>query len=889
MALSPGTRLGPYEVLAKIGEGGMGEVYRARDKRLDRDVAIKVLPESLASDRDRIARFEREARTLAAFNHPHIAHIHGLEESSGLKALVMELVEGPTLADRIAQGALPVDEAIPVAKQIADALEAAHEQGIIHRDLKPANIKVRPDGAVKVLDFGLAKAMEGPSQGGHSAHDRSVRLQPDLTRSPTITTPAVTQAGFILGTAAYMSPEQARGRPVDKRTDMWAFGCVLYEMLTGARAFSGEDVGEVLAAVIKTEVDWNRLAHAPMPIQTLVRRCLRKDPRQRLGDAGAVRLELEDALREPDTTVGPSRRWSVVSLPLALVGGLIAAAAASAITVWLRPPAAPQAASSLARLTVSLPAGTELADGISVAISPDGTQVAYVASRGGIPQLYLRSLNDFEARPLADTDRAVAPFFSPDGKWLGFFADAKLKKVSTTGGVVVELADAAALYGPGGAWGPGDTIVYPSPDGLAEIAASGGTSRLLLTPQQRGSNALFPDFLPGGKTLLVSSSSGDNAEDRSIDLMTISTGERRVLVQRGVMPRYLPTGHLVFLRAGSLMAVPFDVERLEVVGTPVEVLTGIRQDFFGTFSCSRQGSCVYIPGGSPSQRRLTFVDRTGAPRPLPLPPNNYVNPRFAPSGNKLLFQMGGFRCDVNTYDMVGGTTTRLTSENDNHWPVWAPDGQRIAYISYQGGRSGYRVVARSSTGGGVEERLGPAEFTVSPVTPISLSRDSLVFADRGDLWSLSLSENSQPHPFAPSRFNETAPAFSPDGRWLAYVSDESGRLEVYVRPFPGPGEKTPISIGGGSEPVWDRRGRELFFRNGDQMMVVAVNTGPTFSAGRPRLLFTGPYVRTAGRINYDVSPDGENFVMLDSGEESGAATKVNVLLNWYEELKRRVP
>jgi serine/threonine-protein kinase len=856
----------------------MGEVYRARDRRLDRDVAIKVLPESLASESDRSARFEREARTLAALNHPNIAHVHGFEESNGLKALIMELVEGPTLADRIAEGALPVDEALPIAKQIADALEAAHEHGIIHRDLKPANIKVRPDGTVKVLDFGLAKAMESTSA-----------LSPGTSLSPTITTPAMTQAGFILGTAAYMSPEQARGKPVDKRTDMWAFGCVLYEMLAGARAFSGEDVGEVLAAVIKTEVDWNRLAHAPERIQTVVRRCLRKDPHQRLGDAGAVRLEIEDALREPDVTVAPSRRWSVVSLPLALVGGLIAMLAASGITAWLQPPAAPQAAANVSNLTISLPADTELADGISVAISPDGTQVAYVASRGGIPQLYLRSLNDFEARPLADTDGAVAPFFSPDGKWLGFFADAKLKKVSTTGGVVVELADAAALYGPGGAWGPGDTIVYPTEKGLAEIAASGGTSRLL-SPEQRGTtNALFPDFLPDGQTLLVSSSSGDNAEDRSIDLMTISTGERRVLVQRGIMPRYLPTGHLVFLRGGALMAVRFDVDRREVVGTPVEVLTGVRQDSFGAFSCSRHGSCVYIPGTSPNQRRLTLVDRTGMPRPLSLPPNNYVNPRFAPSGDRLLFQMGGLRCDIDTYDIARGTTTRLTSENDNHWPVWAPDGQRIAYISYeQQGRPGYRVVARSSTGG-AEERLGPADLTVSPVTPISLSRDSLVFADRGDLWSLSLADSSQPRPFAPSRFNETAPAFSPDGRWLAYVSDESGRLEVYVRPFPGPGEKTSVSIAGGSEPVWDKRGRELFFRDRDRMMVVAVNTQPTFSAGRPRLLFTGPFVRSARRINYDVSPDGELFVMLDAGEESGGATKVNVLLNWFEELKRRVP
>jgi len=889
----------------------MGEVYRATDANLKRHVAIKVLPETLAGNAEHLARFQREAEALAALNHPHIAAIYGLERAGGTTAIVMELVDGPTLADRIASaGALPIDEALAIAKQIADALEAAHERGIVHRDLKPANIKVKDDGTVKVLDFGLAKIVE-PDRGGATTGGFGVT---GASQSPTITTPAmpfdyrsghpeqsrgVTMAGVILGTAAYMSPEQAKGRSADKRSDLWAFGCVFYEMLTGKRAFAGDDVAEILADVIKSEVNWDHVPQAvPLRIRTMLRRCLRKDPRQRLGDAGAVRLELEDALVSPEGAASPPSRRGLVSLPLALTAGLIAMAAASGVTVWLRPPAAAGPAPSVARLSLSIPAGTELTEGVSVVISPDGEQVAYVATRGGIPQLYIRSLKDFEARALPDTKHATAPFFSPDGLWLGFFADGKLKKVSTTSGVVVELADSGPPYGLAGAWGPADMIVYPGPMGLAEIAASGGTSRPLLPPPvSQGRNAptaarsaLFPDFLPGGEALLVSSDSGgDSTEDRSIDVMTISTGERRVLLQRGIMPRYLPTGHLVFLRGGALMAVRFDLQRRETVGTPVEVVTGVRQNSFGTFSCSTHGSCVYIPGVAPGQRRLTIVDRSGATRSLPLPANNYTRPRFSPSGDRLSWQNGGARCSIDVFDIGQGRTTRLTPEYDNHNPVWAPDGQRIAYVSYQGDRRGYHLTARPATGG-VEERLGPPDHDVGPTTEIAWSAlGAVVYAERGELWSLSLSAGSQPQPFAPSRFNESSPTFSPDGRWLAFVSDESGRTEVYVRPFPGSGESHTISVGGGSEPVWDRRGRELFYRNGDAVMVVAVTTQPTLTAGRPRLLFTGPFVRGSDRVNYDASPDGESFVMLDSGEDSGAATKINLMLNWFEELKRLTP
>jgi eukaryotic-like serine/threonine-protein kinase len=877
--------LGPYQVLSKLGEGGMGEVYRARDTKLNRDVALKVLPEAFALDPERLARFKREAQVLASLNHPHIAAIYGFEDSSSTHALVLELVEGPTLADRIARGPIPLDEALPIAKQVADALEAAHEQGVVHRDLKPANIKLTPGGQVKVLDFGLAKALD-PASGKHV----------DVTNSPTITTPAMTMMGVILGTAAYMSPEQARGGPADKRADLWAFGVVLYETLTGARAVEGATISDTLASILKTEPDWTRLpAETPSAIRRLLRRCLEKDRRRRLADAADARLDIEDAIASPADVAASSQGGRTVSARVAVPIGVACVIASGVVGAWLKPSTAPPARAAIARAALPLPTGIEIADGPSVAISPDGTKVAYVGNQSGIAQLYLRQMDGLEARAIGDTRGATAPFFSPDGQWIAFFSYGKLKKVSTTGGVVTTLADVAS--GLGGDWAPDDSVLFrTSQQAISTVSAAGGKVRELLTAEQLSSAPVRSfQILPGGETLLISSAprTARNPQDNNlIEALTIKTGQRKTLVSGSTQARYLPTGHLVFLRNGTLMAAPLDLARLELSGTPVEVMSGVRQQQYtglAAFSCSHVGTCVYVAGGTAASRTIAVVDRSGVARTLPLPPKSYTHPRFSPTGDRISWWLEQYRCDVEVYDMARGTVTRLASDADNHFPIWTPDGRRITSLA--GRESRYEIVSWPVNGEGSEEVTPGTPSGLTPNTPLSWSPTGvLAFADRGDIWLVPRRGEGEPRPLETTRFTETAPAFSPDGRWLAYLSDESGRFEVYVRPFPGPGEKYLISTGGGGEPAWSRNGRELFFRNGEQLMVVDVRTTPAFSASRPRLLFTGAFTRRGiDAVNYDVSPDGQSFVMLNSGEDERAASQINVVFNWFDELKQRVP
>ncbi len=876
----------------------MGQVYRATDTKLKRQVAIKILPPALAADSDRLARFQREAEVLASLNHPHIAAIYGLEESGGMTALVMELVEGEDLSQRIARGAIPLDEALPIAKEIADALEAAHEQGIIHRDLKPANIKVRPDGTVKVLDFGLAKAME-PAAGS----------SPSMSMSPTITTPAMTQAGIILGTAAYMSPEHARGRTVDKRADIWAFGCVLFEMLTGKRPFDGEGIAETLGAVIHKEPVWARLpAATPASVRTVLQRCLQKDPKQRLRDIGDVRIELMETLSAPPASPTSTTALNA-SHPRAVSWYVAATAALSAliatIAVWNLKPAPATAPQSEARFTLPMPAGVRLPLGgfsSMVAVSPDGRHLTFVGTPGATVQLYLRTIQDAETKSLPETEGAAQPFFSPDSRWLAFFAGGKLKKVPTNGGVPVVVCDAPSSRG--GFWSENGTIVF-SPQargrGIFQVSAEGGAAKQITTLNTaRGETShRSPELLPGGDTVLFAAY-GATYQDVSIVAQSLKTGERRVLIEAASLPHYASTGHLLYVqpkRPGTVMAVAFDPERLKLTGTPVPVVEGVltERGDYAHWSLSRSGMLVYAPGGfKEAENNLVFVDRKGIATPVGTPPQRpYSFPRLSPDGRRVVVTLQGIQNTLWIYDLSGGAFNRLTFEGNNDWAAWTPDGKRVTYASNRA--EPWRLFWKPFDGSGKEEML--LARGRGDQQPYSWSSDGkvLVYQDVApatatDIWALSIEGDRQPWPILQTPASEVDARLSPDGRWLAYASDESGRHEVYVQSFAGSGGKWQISADGGREPVWAHNGRELFYVSGDKMMVADVTTQPTFQAATSRLLFQGPYERSNTiSPDYDVTPDDQRFLMVQPLEQRSPTTDFNVVLNWFEELKRLVP
>jgi serine/threonine protein kinase len=887
--LNAGTKLGPYEIIGAIGAGGMGEVYRARDTQLGRDVAIKVLPANFMNDPERLVRSQREARMLAALNHPNIATIYGLEQTSGAACLVMELVPGETLAERVKAGPIPVEEALKIAAQIAEALEAAHEKSIIHRDLKPANIKVTPEGKVKVLDFGLAKAFEGDG------------VNEDMSNSPTLSR-AATMQGVILGTAAYMSPEQAKGKSVTKATDIWAFGCVLYELLSGQAAFDGEDVTEILAAVVRAEPDWSRLpGSTPQSMRLLLQRCLRKDRRQRLQDATGVRIEIEDALSTPASVEATTPktnnrailRWTVISG----LAGLIVAAIAG-LAVWDLKPSPP---APVSRFVFSLPPGQRFADLTrpSLAVSPDGKQMVYVAGAGGAYQIYARSMDSFDAKAIPGTEGGTQPFFSPDSQWIGYFAGGKLKKVRVTGGASVTLCD--ALDPRGGAWGPDNTIVFsPSSSGvLFAVPAEGGVPTPLTSLDSKKGEGThrWPEFMPGGEAVLFNASVY-NAQTATAPLVLylLKTGERRDLIQAGMRPQYALSGHLLFSQGGTLMAAPFDPGRLHVTGAAVPVIEGVLQaSSTGAtqYSFSDNGALVYIPGRSLAVERgkLVWVDRKGTEQPIAAPERSFVRPRVSPDGRRLAVAIADAGFQIWIYDLDRETLTRLTFEGGiNLDPVWTPDGKRIAFESGGPGN----LFWQAADGSGKAERLTTNEYGQLPV---SWSPDGQVLAfvelspsTGRDIWTLRL-DDRKPQAFLQTPFSEGAPAFSPDGRWLAYGSDESGRLEIYVQPYPGPGGKWQISTDGGTEPAWNPNGRELFYRQGTKMMGVDVTTQPSFSVGKPRTLFEGQFAPSAtpSDRNYDVSPDGQRFLMVKTLEQEQPISQINIVLNWFEELKQKVP
>jgi len=987
MPLTTGTRLGPYEITASIGAGGMGEVYRARDTRLNRDVALKVLPDAFALDPDRLARFKREAQVLAALNHPHIAAIHGLEETDpspgsgqvAVRALVLELVEGPTLAERLSelsslksQGSrnaqvstlksqvsgplaagtqgLPVDEALRIARQVADALQAAHEKGIIHRDLKPANSAFTPDGQVKVLDFGLAKALGADPR-------------PDVSTSPTLSM-AATQAGVILGTAAYMSPEQAKGREADKRSDVWAFGCVVYEMLSGRRAFEGEDISDTLAAVLRGEPEWPALPpDMPPVIRTLVQRCLDKDRRRRIADMSTALFILDEpASLAPVSPVGVQpvvaprgRAWRRAAM---LTATVIATGIVTATGVWLRLRSDPP---RVTRLTIAPSSSAALSvSGFDrdLAITPDGSRVVYVGTNA--TQIFVRALDQLESTALAGLGTPRGLFISPDGQWIGF-ADGttELKKVAVTGGPSLSVGrlDGAPR---GATWGPDGTIIFATANSLSGLqrvlAAGGGEPATLTKPNREHGEAdhLWPEFLPGGQAVLftITPATGgiDNMQIAALDLRT---GTQKVLVRGGSSARYLPSGHLVYGVAGTLRAVPFDLDRLETRGTPVPVLPQILTTPLGAagFDVAGNGTLVYVLGGLAAvARTLVWVDRQGREEAIKAAPARaYAYPRLSPDGTRVALDSRDLDSDIWMWDFARETLTRFTFDTAaDRFPVWTPpDGRRIVFSSNRAGPGS--LFSQAADRPGVVERLTVSKADQFPTT-ISPDGTRVVFDDNGalDMMVITLdkerpstpstrsagsgstvspatlgvssvegqalrtgtvepstgsgrgpapgSGRGEPKPLVQTPFNERNGEISPDGRWLAYESNESRQFEIYVRPFPDVDSgRWQVSTGGGTRPLWARNGQELFYLSPTRaLMSVRVERGSTWTAGTPMKVFEGPYYADAavyGRT-YDVSVDGRRFLMVKpvaGPDQTAASPSLIVVQNWLEELKRLVP
>jgi hypothetical protein len=877
-----------YRVQGKIGAGGMGEVYRATDTRLGRDVAIKVLPEALARDAECMGRFEREAKVLASLNHPNIASIYGFEESNGARALVMELVEGPTLAARIKQGPFPLDEVLSIAKQIAEGLEYAHERGIIHRDLKPSNVKLMADGQVKVLDFGLAKALEGEMS------------EEEKQNSPTLSGMA-TRAGVLLGTAAYMSPEQARGKRVDQRADIWAFGCVLYEMLTGREAFGGETTSDILACVIRAEPDWSRLPPSvPSRIRELLRRCLQKDAKRRLRDIGEAPIGIEEVLSGASQEVSGFHAGAVSpatwrrAAPWA--AGILLAAVVG-VAVWeLRPrPPAPE----VVLFSFGPPAGDSLdfAGSTTLAISRDGAETAFKGMHGGTSQLYVRRMDRTEAVPLKGTEGGFLPFFSPDGQWVGFFGDGKLKKVSVLGGTPVTVGDALAPFG--ATWTADDAIIFaPGYDtGLVRVSAAGGTPQPFtkLDSSKGETTHRWPQGLPGGKAVVYNVSATRYAGfDYAIAVANLKSGEVKILPLRGAYPRYIP-GYMVFQRLEGLFAAPFDVQRLEVTGSPFPVLQvlALQETGMAAFDVSETGSLVYIPASAVTGK-LAWVDRRGVLESLGAPTRDYTGGRLSPDGKRILVTIaeGGMR-QLWVYDIVRGSLTRLTyGDSDNVGPTWSPDGLRIAFLSRKEGK--WTTVMKSADGGGKEEVLLSMERFHGAPTSWSPDGKFLAGIRRGEngrwqIWVLPLGGEPKPQILLANQFDNAGPKFSPDGKYLAYASNESGRSEVYVIPFGNGSGKWQISTGGASNGfVWGRDGKQLFYGENGNIMGVDIAIQPTFHASTPRVIVPAKALPNlpSGLGGFDVSPDGQRFLIHQQSSEAGQNDQIKVVLNWNEELRR---
>jgi Tol biopolymer transport system component/predicted Ser/Thr protein kinase len=880
--LKPGTRIRAYEILSALGAGGMGQVYRARDTKLDREVAIKVLPDGVAHDHDRLARFAREAKVLASLNHPNIAQIYGLEEN----ALVMELVAGSTLS--VPQ---PLETALDYARQIAEALEAAHEKGVTHRDLKPGNIMVTPDeGVVKVLDFGLASV---PLRDGAG----------DPNSSPT-TVAAPTVASMIMGTAAYMSPEQAAGKAVDKRSDIWSFGVVLYEMLSGKQLFAGETLSHTLADVLRRPIDFENLK-APRPIVELLKRCLDRDLKTRLQAMGEARIAITRYLADPKSGTGIQSQqaganfrwipWAMLATALALA--LIASAG------WYRA-TRPGAPKPLMRVIVDL--GPEAVRGrhATMVVSPDGRRIVFTGrAPGGGNQLFTRMMDQVEAVPIPGTLGAAGalgayldPFFSPDGEWVGFFADGKLKKVEVNGGTIVTLGPTFIPFG--ASWGDDGNIVVGTYKGLQRFPAGGGAAQLVVTGA-----TLFPDVLPGGQSVLFDRlRSGLPA---GIEALQFSTGQTKALLPNGYEPLYLPTsrdtGHLVYLQDGTLFAVAFDPRRLEIRGTPVPLLQDVSTGFdqgegAAQITFTGNGTLAYLPSLDLEPYPILWLDAAGKTTPLIQKPDPYYSPRLSPDGKWLAYTLRGQggKTDVWVYDLDRQTPAQLTFTGPGRGElVWAADSKHLIF-----GDAAALWWIRADGSGQPQQLLGnignPRPFSLAPTGRLAIVQQNEVIPD---IYTVPIDLSDLEHPKAAKEepfpkdptIVQVDPAFSPDGKFLAYVSTESGRTEIFVRPFPGPGGKWNVSQRGGMFPVWSRAAHELLFLGtDDHIMVVDYSTqGDSFRAGKPRVWSPVPVRRMGLRQNFDLSPDGKRVVMFPQSE-SQESLHFTFLLNFFDEVRRKV-
>jgi len=872
MALTSGTKLGPYEIRSPLGAGGMGEVYRAADSKLGRDIALKVILPEFARNTRLMARFQREAQVLASLNHPSIASIYGLEDSGSMRALVMELVEGPTLADRIKEGAIPVEEALPIAKQIAEALEYAHEHGIVHRDLKPANIKVTHDGKVKVLDFGLAKALQG-------------EIAPrDISNSPTVSFEA-TKAGIILGTAAYMSPEQAKGKAVDRRADIWSFGVVLFEILTGRQMYVGETATDIMAAVVRAEPDWSVLPkNLPPRVHELLQRCLVKDDQRRLRDIGEARLVLEDGMKaapEAASAAPPKPQWS--ALPWAIT------AVAIAVAAWTSShrTGSGAASGSAMHFEIAYPRNVEPITGLQggFAISPDGQSVAMIGVREGVRRPYIRRLDRPEATEISDTENVNAAYFSPDSKSVAFaLGSGLIIRMSLSDQQRTVLAHGADLSS-GVAWVSTD-IVYNHGGALWSVPANGGTPRQLTTLDASRREVLHSDpaVLPGGRVVLFSSLTSDAGTER-VEAVSLDGQKRTVVMEHAVTPVWSPTGHLLFGRDGAVWAVPFDENRVTTRGTAVPVILAgvvctVRSGSLG-FQLSSIGDLVFVPADFDS-KRVVSVGRDGSELALNLPLDRYGAPRISPDGRRLLVEREG--SVIETLDMLRGTHSKLAAPAmGTSFATWTSDGEGVVFRRFN--LPFWTAANGSGKAGSVPAGLINDYPSAAGPDPDSILDVRIQPETSGDLFLLSISGKFQPKPLLVTPAYEGGPELSPDGHWILYQSNESGQPEIYVRRYPAMDRQWQVSEGGGVQARWSSTGREIYYRGGQHVMAVAVDLSkaePTF--GKPAALFADEYdFGQAHSIpNYDVTRDGR-FIMLRRGSHG---SNLRVAIHWTEELKQ---